>query len=377
MDFGLSEEQRDIQKLARQILSDLSTPQRLAAWDNWAGERFDRELWTKLCEAGLPGVAAPESVGGMGFGFMEVALVAEECGRTIAAVPWIAHVVGGILPLVMAGSAAQRERLLPDAVRGELLLGAALEEMPATEPGSPAATAVADGSGWRVSGQKVAVPYAGECHRVLVGARSAEGVVALLVDPRAAGARLTAIKSTAFEPQSLLELDAVHVPAEDVLAGPAAGAALLEAVWRHVVAALCMHQVGVTDAMMRMTAAYTTERKQFGVPIATFQAVGHRAANCFIDVECLRLTAYEAASLLAEGRDASVEVDIAKVWAGDTGHRVSYAAQHLHGGAGVDRGNALWRFCLWARHNEMTLGSSARTLARLGQRCGKGEAQVA
>ncbi len=95
-----------------------------------------------------------------------------------------------------------------------------------------------------------------------------------------------------------------------------------------------------------------------------------------MDVECLRLTAYEACSLLAVGRLAAVEVDIAKVWAGDTGHRVSYAAQHLHGGAGVDRGNALWRYCLWARHNEMTLGSSAQTLARLGQRCASGEALV-
>jgi alkylation response protein AidB-like acyl-CoA dehydrogenase len=376
MDFGLSEEQRDIQALSRRILGDLSTPAKLATYDNWAGERFDRELWAKLAEAGLLGVGAPEDAGGMGFGFMEAGLLAEECGRRIAAVPLVSHLAGGILPLVKFGTAEQRARLLSGAVSGELLLTAALEEGPAGDASAPATIAVADGDGYRLSGTRFAVPYGAQAERVLLGARSGEGVIAVWLDPRAAGVRLDQLHDTAYEPQCTLTMDQVMVAAADVLAGPEAGAAVLAEVARHLTAAICMHQVGVTDTLMRMTASYTSERKQFGVPVATFQAVGHRAANCFIDVECLRLTAYEACSLLAEGRLAAVEVDIAKVWAGDTGHRVSYAAQHLHGGAGVDRGNALWRYCQWARHNEMTLGSSAQTLARLGRRCASGEALV-
>ena len=137
---------------------------------------------------------------------------------------------------------------------------------------------------------------------------------------------------------------------------------------------ICAHQVGVTDKAMRMTASYTAERHQFGVPVATFQAVGHRAANCFIDVESLRLNTYQAASRLDSGVPATTEVQIAKVWAGDVGHRVSYAAQHLHGGMGIDRDYPLWRFCLWAKHNEMMLGGSAQQLARLGARIAAGEA---
>ena len=125
---------------------------------------------------------------------------------------------------------------------------------------------------------------------------------------------------------------------------------------------------------MRMTASYTAERQQFGVPIATFQAVGHRAANCFIDVECLRLNCYQAISRLDDGVESSVEVQIAKVWAGDVGHRVSYAAQHLHGGTGIDRDYPLWRYCTWLRHNEMMLGGSARNLAALGEKIAAGEA---
>jgi alkylation response protein AidB-like acyl-CoA dehydrogenase len=376
MDFGLSEEQRDIQKLARQILGDLSTPKRLAAWDNWADTRFDRELWAKLAEAGLLGVAAPEAHGGMGFGFMEIGLLAEEAGRVIAAVPLLPHVVGGILPIAEAGSEAQRARLLPGAIDGSLLLSAALEEGTGTDPLAPLTMARADGAGYRLSGRKVGVPFAEQADRIVLGASTPDGVVVVLLDPRAPGVRLTPIRATHFEPQALLELEDVAVSADDLLAGAGAGAALLERVVRHMSAAIAMHQTGVCDTMMRMTASYTSERKQFGVPIATFQAVGNRAANCFIDVECLKLCAYEAASLLAEGRDAAVEIDIAKVWAGDVGHRVSYAAQHLHGGAGVDRGNALWRFCLWARYNEMTLGSAAVRLARLGERCASGEALI-
>jgi len=313
----------------------------------------------------------------MGFGFMEVALLAEEVGRVIGAVPFLPHVVGGIGPLVRAGSAEQKERLLPRAIAGEILLSAALEEGTGIEDERLATTARAEGGGFRLKGRKTGVPFALQAERVLTAARTDDGVVMVLLDPRAAGVRATALKTTSFEPHALLELDDVKVDAADVLAGPAQGAALMAAIRREYLAAVCMHQLGVCDTMMRMTASYTTERKQFGVPIATFQAVGHRAANCFIDVECLRLTAYEAASLLAEGFGAAVEVDIAKIWAGDVGHRTSYAAQHLHGGAGVDRGNALWRFCLWARHNEMTLGSSAAHLASLGRRCASGEALIA
>ena len=123
---------------------------------------------------------------------------------------------------------------------------------------------------------------------------------------------------------------------------------------------------------MRLSASYTSERQQFGVPVATFQAVGHRMADCYIDIECLRLTTYQAASLLHSEAEAATELAIAKIWAGDCGHRVSYAAQHVHGGTGIDRDYSLWRYCLWLRHNEMTLGGSSVHLATLGREIAEG-----
>ncbi|WP_373083117.1 acyl-CoA dehydrogenase family protein [Zhongshania sp.] len=375
MDFGFSEQQRDVQTLARQILSDNVSPESLAQYDAYKADRFDRELWAKVAEAGLLGVAVGEEYGGMDFGFFELALLVEEAGRSIAPLPLISHLVSAALPIQQFGSAEQRQRWLPGVVSGETLLSAALTEPYNEDPTQPLlTTAVADGAGLRLSGDKTAVPFAHLADRIVVSAKMGDGVAVVLLDPKAAGVSLTPMQVTTYEPQFALSLDNVSIAAEDILAGPESGRALMQWLSERTSAALCAHQLGASDKAMRMTASYTAERKQFGVLISTFQAVGHRAANCFIDVECLRLNTYQAVSRLDGGLDATNEVHIAKIWAGDVGHRVSYAAQHLHGGTGIDRDYPLWRYCTWLRYNEMTLGSSAKTLANLGKRIAAGEA---
>ena len=108
------------------------------------------------------------------------------------------------------------------------------------------------------------------------------------------------------------------------------------------------------------------EREQFGRRLSTFQAVAQRAANCYVDVEALRLTVQQAVWSLGDGRDVADEVAVAKYWVGETGHRVSYAAQHLHGGIGVDIDYPLYRYYLWSKQIELSLGSSSHQLERLG-----------
>lgn len=375
MNFGFSEEQRDVQNLARQIFTDLVSPEKLKASDDYAGERFDEALWGKLAEAGLLGVALEEQFGGMGFGFTELALLVEEVGRSIAPAPVIPNLVSAALPIQQFGTDEQKQRLLPGVAEGKLMLTAALMEKHNENPASPQlTTAVAKDGAYSVSGTKLCVPFAHRAERIIVSVKTDDGVAALLVDPKADGVTLNEMKVTTYEPQYEVVLKDVVVSADDVLAGADKGAEVMQWLTERTTAALCAHQVGVTDCAMRMTASYTAERKQFGVPIATFQAVGHRAANCFIDVECLRLNTYQAVSRLAGGHNATNEVQIAKIWAGDVGHRVSYASQHLHGGMGIDRDYPLWRYCTWMRHNEMMLGSSAKNLAALGKRIAAGEA---
>lgn len=373
MDFTFNETQQEVQGLARKILGDLSTTERLNAIDKQA-ERFDADLWQKLAEAGLLGTALSEDNGGMGFGFTELCLFIEEVGRTVAAVPVVPVLVSAALPVQQFGTAAQQAQFLPKLAAGELLLTAGLTEALAEDPANPATTAKAEGTGFVVNGVKMAVPFADKAERILITAKTANGVVVLLVSPKASGVVLTRQISTAHEPWFEVALNNVLVEEADVLVGENQGVAAANWIAERSTAAYCAMQLGITEASLRTTAQYTCERIQFDVPIGSFQAVQHRAADCFIDIQCLKLTTYQAVSRLDAGLPATNEVLIAKIWAGDTGHRVSYASQHLHGGTGIDKDYHLWRYCLWARQIEMILGSSTALLARLGQRIARGEA---
>jgi alkylation response protein AidB-like acyl-CoA dehydrogenase len=133
----------------------------------------------------------------------------------------------------------------------------------------------------------------------------------------------------------------------------------------------------VADRAVRMTAEYTTTRKQFNKPLATFQAVAQRAADAFIQVEGMRWTMWQAAWRLSEGQDARDDVAVAKYWAGEGGHFATYAAQHLHGGIGLDVDYPLHRYFLWSKQIELSLGSSVQHLARLGVTMARAEAHEA
>ncbi|MDP6978573.1 MAG: acyl-CoA dehydrogenase family protein [Myxococcota bacterium] len=366
MDFSLSDEQIELQNLARQILGDQTTNEHLR--DIEAGdERFDEKLWADLAEAGLLGIAIGEEQGGMALGYESLCLLVEEVGRSVAPAPVIPVLVSAGMAIDRFGTDEQKQRLLPGVVSGETMLSAALIEPLNEDPERPLARAKVEGEGVVLDGIKTCVPFANRAERIVMAAQQDGGVGLFLVDPQAEGVALARQNSTAGEPQFEVRLDAAHVASNDILAGPEEGARVLHWISQRTAAANCMMAAGVVDRMTRMTAEYTAEREQFGVKIATFQAVGQRAANCYIDSECLRLLAQQAVSLLNEDRPADDEVTIAKMWVGDVTHRVSHAAQHLHGGIGVDRDYPLFRYCLWAKQLELAMGSTAQLTARLGE----------
>jgi alkylation response protein AidB-like acyl-CoA dehydrogenase len=367
MDFSLSQEQVELQKLARQILADQTHNEHLREIDTQE-DRFDEKLWRDLGDSGLLGIGIAEAQGGMDLGFESVCLLVEEVGATVAPVPVIPTLVSAALPIQCFGSEEQRQRLLPGVAAGELLLSAALAESGNEDPCAPLATARERGSGWSLSGEKICVPFASRSERILLAARVDGGLAVFLLDPNAEGVELKRQVSTAGEPQFQILLSDARVACEDFLVGPDTAPELLRWTAERSAAAYCAMALGVADRSTRMTAEYTAEREQFGVKIATFQAVGQRAADCYIDVQCLRGVTQQAISLLNGGREAADEVAIAKIWAGDVLHRVSHAAQHLHGGIGVDRDYPLFRYCLWAKQIELTMGSSAELTAQLGER---------
>lgn len=364
MDFAYSEDQQALFDLAFQILRNHSTPERLKRIERSEGPRFDSDLWAELARAGLLGIGISDDLGGSGCGFLEAAGVIEQVGRTAAAVPYLETVVLGSAPIAEFGSEAQRAALLPRIARGELILTAALVEAEG-DPLRPTVQAESAAQGWTLSGTKFCVPYAEVADWILTPARLDDGSVGVfLVDPHHAGVTRTTLTTTSGQPESRLDLDGVAV-AEKL--GGDRGDAVLPWMLERVTAAHASLALGVCTEALRLTAEYTKNRKQFGQPIASFQAAGHRAAGAYIDAEAIRLTARQAAWRLAAGLPAGAQVAVAKFWAADAGHRVVHAAQHLHGGVGVDRDYPLHRYFLYARHLTLTLGHGTEQLRRLGR----------
>ena len=252
-------------------------------------------------------------------------------------------------------------------IAGDTVLSAALVETAWDEPGMGTTTARRDGSVWRLDGVKTCVPAAHLAARVLVPARSADGTASVfLIDPNGSGVRLERQTTTNGEPQFEMTLAGATVGADDVLGQPGAGQAIVDWMLARAVAGLCAMATGVADRAVRMTAEYTTNRKQFGKPLATFQAVAQRAADAFIWVEGMRWTMWQAAWRLSTEDAAADDVAVAKYWAGEGGHFATYAAQHLHGGIGLDIDYPLHRYFLWSKQIELSLGISVQHLARLG-----------
>jgi alkylation response protein AidB-like acyl-CoA dehydrogenase len=303
-------------------------------------------------------------------GFYALTSLCEEVGRTVAAVPVVPVLVSAAGTLRRFADDEQKEQLLPAIANGSLLVSAGLEEYNNDDPTRPACGARSVEGGFALSGTKIGVSQAARASRILVSATTGEELVVALVDPNAAGVTLSPQVVTSGETRHELKLSEVQVPTEDIVA--VGGKALQAMEWAQQATrtALSAMAVGVCDKMMRITGQYTSEREQFGRPIATFQAVSHRVADCYIDVECLRLVTQQATSLLDQDRPADEASTIAKIWCGDVTHRVSQAAQHCHGGTGVDRDYPLHRYCLWARQIELSAGTSAQLTARLGQSIG-------
>jgi alkylation response protein AidB-like acyl-CoA dehydrogenase len=381
MDFKYSEEQDAVRQLAAQILGDRSTHERLKEIEAAAGDEgpFDRDLWRELAGAGLLGIHLGEDVGGAGLDFVAACLVLEAAGRTAAYVPLVETMVYGAVPIERFGTDAQRKAWLAGVASGETVLTAALSELsgemilPAgTEPATTA-TAQADGS-WSLRGTKACVPAGLVADAVLVPAQrkaadgADRGVGVFIVDTAAPGVSLVRQTTTTGRPEAIVELSDVAVPGDRLLGGDEAdGAAVVQVITEHATTALCIFEAGVCAAALDLTAEYTKTRVQFDKPIATFQAVGQRAADAYVDTEAIRLTAWQAASRLAAGLPAASEIAVAKYWAAEGGQRVVHAASHLHGGVGVDRDYPLHRYFLLTRQIELTLGGANESLRRLGR----------
>ena len=336
MDFTFSDEQETVAKVARDLFDRRTSPEHLTELE--AGDiRYDEALWKELAAVDLLGTALPESVGGNGGGFVELGVLLAEVGWNVAPVPVYATLLLGADPIARHGNSEQQQRFLPGVVSGQRILTAGLAEPGRSDPTlpfcKPATTARRDGPGWRLDGAKELVPAAQLADTILIPATTGDGEVGLflLAADAAAGVEIRPVKTTNREAHADVFLDGVTVSDEDKLTG-----GRIESLYTRALVGLCAIQLGVAERALRMAAAYTTQREQFGRPIGSFQAVQQRLADAFIDVEAMRWTTWHAAWLIAHERPADRAARIAKFWAAEAGARVAASAQHVHGGIGID-----------------------------------------
>lgn len=355
MDFTPTEEEVAVADLAATLCAT-GTPADQAL----AG--FDQELWGRLSEAGLLGIAVPDEVGGGGLSLAAAALVAQACGRAgnrVPAVPVLAA-----LPTVAAQQRARDADLLAAAVSGKAIVVPALSEAGVGDSWAPTVAARRVEGGWELRGVRIAVAWAREAAQLIVSARGDDGEVLLgLVATNAPGLTRSDEQVSSGEPHATVEFDGVQLADSEVLGqGPAA----LEAALTRLTLVQCAHAVGVAEAGLELAAKHVSEREQFGRPLATFQAVTVQIADCWIDVEAMRLTMQQALWRFDEGLSAAEETAVAAFWAAEGVHRVLETAVHLHGGLGVDVSYPLHRWYLAAKVDELELGGSLRQLERLG-----------
>jgi alkylation response protein AidB-like acyl-CoA dehydrogenase len=297
MDFGFTDDQREIQRTARDLLGERAKPERVR--QHAEARKTDGELWRELCELGWPGIAISEEYGGGGLGMIALAILCEELGRAVAPVPFLGSVMAAAV-IEQAGSPEQRERWLPALASGELIgaLGSAVEGSAELVISAPEAGVIVlverDRSG-----------------AIVVEAGEADISPLESIDPTRSAARVGVRGESAELPG-------------DVASG----------IDRALVA-VSSELVGVCDRALEMTVAYVRERKQFGVPVGAFQAVSHRCAQMLLETEKARSTTAQAAwRAEADPEGLPEAAAMAKAAASQAGREVTASAIQAHGGIG-------------------------------------------
>lgn len=349
MDFDLDDDLLALQALAREIFADLATTERVRAAETAPGG-VDAELWSTLSAAGLTGLTVPEEHGGAGLGLAALAVLLEEQGRAVAPVPlWLSAVAA----LALGG----HDDLLAGLADGSVRVTLALEEYADADPDAPATVATPTDDGWRLSGTKAVVTSWQGADHVLVSATAPSGPGVFLVTASAPGLGWEPTPVTSHDVAG--ELTLRDAPAERV--------GDLAPTLRHARIALAALQLGVARGALDLAASYLAEREQFGRPLGSFQAVQHQLADCWIDIDAMRVTLWQAVSddeSANPGAERSALV--AGWWRTQAGLDVVHRVQHVHGGIGVDVDYPVHRYFLWGKQLSGTLGGAAATLADLG-----------
>ncbi len=319
---------------------------------------FSRDLWRQMAELGWTGFLVPEDDGGSAFGMTGLAQVMEAAGRTLTASPLMSTALLGASLLSLAGSEEQKEEYLPPLLAGEHILALALEEGTRHAPDRIAVTAERDGAGYRLNGRKTFVLDGHVADTLIVAARTERGITLFLVPgDDAIRTRLNMLDS---RNAALVRFDNVALPPDAVLGPANGGAGVLDIVLDRARAALSAEMLGSASEAFERTVQYLKDRKQFGVAIGSFQALKHRAATMFCEVEMTRSAVLAAVSALdATANDAAALVSLAKGKANETLFLCSNEGVQMHGGIGMTDEHEIGFFMKRSRVAQASFGDTA------------------
>ena len=360
MDLDFNEEQVMLRDTARGLCAELSPSAIVRAMEtDEAG--YSAPFWSQLSELGITSLGIPEAHGGMAWGALEMAIVYEEFGRSLAPSPHWASCVLSAKLLELAGSDAQQAQWLPGIASGEsIIVPASLEPKNGYGPEGIQLRAVKQGDGYVLNGTKLMVQYASSANRLIVLARTGEGVTdvaGLLVDPQAAGVTLKRERNHADDTLFQVDFNGVTVAAADVLAVNNFWGAWEEAMTRSIVAQAAQ-AIGAAEAIHAMTTDYSKQRVQFGKPIGSFQAIAHYLADLIVKIEGAKVLVYQAAwamdNFSKTGKPYEKLALQAKLQACNTFREASATGVQIHGGFGFTSEGDPQLYFRRAKHWQLT-----------------------
>uniref|UniRef100_E6VH25 Acyl-CoA dehydrogenase domain protein n=1 Tax=Rhodopseudomonas palustris (strain DX-1) TaxID=652103 RepID=E6VH25_RHOPX len=343
MALVLTEEQTMLRDSARGLIGDKAPVAHLRKLrDERDATGFSRDLWKSFAEMGLAGLLVPEEFGGSGLGCVEAGVVMEEIGRNLTPSPLLSTAILAASALVRGGSDAQKKNYLPKIADGSLIAALAVDEGAKHRPSGITLSATRAGNGFKLKGDKALVVDGHVADLLIVAARSSgqpgdvDGLTLFLVDPKAKGVAIERTVMVDAHNAARIGFDDVEVNADQVLGEVDRGGALLEAVLNVGRAAVAAEMLGVADEAFGRTVSYLKERKQFGRLIGEFQALQHRAAHLYTEIEILRAAVLKALQAVdADAAQARLAVAVAKAKAGTVTTLAVQEGVQMHGGMGM------------------------------------------
>ena len=326
---------------------------------------WDKDLWSEMSKLGWPGIMIPEKYGGSNFGISGICVVLQECAKTLTPSPLFATGVLGAFSIKTYGTDEQKEKYLPSIASGDLTVSLAIDESSHHNPYETELSAKKNNNNYLLSGKKVFVIDGASSDLLIVLARTSgnkgdsTGLTLFLVDSNQAGINKVKLEMADSRNYANITFENVDVPSENILGDPEAGGEAIDNILDIGRIAISAEMLGNSEAAFETTLDYLKQRKQFGVLIGSFQALQHRAAEMFCEIELTKSSVMAAMRAADEGSNELQRLSsLAKTVAGETLHLVSNEAIQMHGGIGVTDEYDVGFFLKRARVAEQIFGSS-------------------